>query len=96
MIMVMTESRLWARGWRRLGSAVLLLGRIFAVFVVITAIYLLSVGPAFKLVWSHPRLGRAFEVFYYPVIRMCYRASPLERFYVWYLSGVWRIPMMRD
>ena len=51
--------------------------------------YLLSIGPAVKLVPPTPSATKAVEVFYWPVLYLGQTCRPVHVFLRWYLLDVW-------
>jgi hypothetical protein len=61
------------------------------------AIYILSIGPVFKLnqtlniTKNRPSLGHGVEVIYWPVIWLTNNSSLFGEFMYWYLVEVWDV-----
>jgi hypothetical protein len=70
--------------------------------ILILIVYAAGLAPAFKLCFDHPRFGATFgplfEVIYDPLITQMSRHpyGYVDRFYFWYGTEVWKIPMVRN
>ena len=63
-----------------------------ALLIVLPIIYILSMGPATKLVDFHVITISAWKTFYSPLAPVCSRCEPFRDFLMWYIFDVWRNP----
>ena len=68
-----------------------------AVVFGLVAIYVLSFGPAIKVVWTPGGLKQTAALrmvvsFYAPVTWACDQSASFNSFITWYVEKVWRVP----
>ena len=73
---------------KKRGFAARLFFRLAAVFGVLT-IYVLSVGPVYKIAFTTRHFGLGVVYFYTPVWWVCEKSRFAEHLLSWYLDTIW-------